>query len=424
MNSSLPIVNETLTLTKSFELAQRSKQLVAGFTQSMMKKPEQFALGHFPVYIEHAEGALVTDIDGNQYIDFICGLGANTLGHNHPVVIKAITDNLHKGLIHSLPAPVEVRTAETLVNMIPGAEMVRFFKTGADANSAAVRLARYITGKEHIVTVGYNGWHDQYMFDTPGVPETLKHLTHRMPLFTSADEQPLLDLINSQGSVLAAVLLSVPYNRTLTGEFLHKVRAACTANKVLLVMDEVVTGFRLAKGGAQEFFGVLADLVSLSKGIAAGMPLSAVAGPREHMSKMEALQVSTTFGGEMLSLEVCDATLKEYHHSNYIEHIATLGLRLKEGVNRVSQALDTPLRVVGYDAIPMFLFSKNLVEHAKIAEKFLAQMAKRGVILRRDVNFICAVHTEEQIDFTINAVEASLQAMVMADVFSSTAIPA
>jgi aminotransferase MxcL len=424
MNSSLPIVNETLTLTKSFELAQRSKQLVAGFTQSMMKKPEQFALGHFPVYIEHAEGALVTDIDGNQYIDFICGLGANTLGHNHPVVIKAITDNLHKGLIHSLPAPVEVRTAETLVNMIPGAEMVRFFKTGADANSAAVRLARYITGKEHIVTVGYNGWHDHYMFDTPGVPETLKHLTHRMPLFTPADEQPLLDLINSQGSVLAAVLLSVPYNRTLTGEFLHKVRAACTANKVLLVMDEVVTGFRLAKGGAQEFFGVLADLVSLSKGIAAGMPLSAVAGPREHMSKMEALQVSTTFGGEMLSLEVCDATLKEYQHSNYIEHIATLGLRLKEGVNRVSQALDTPLRVVGYDAIPMFLFSKNPAEHAKIAEKFLAQMAKRGVILRRDVNFISAVHTEEQIDFTINAVEASLQAMVMADVFSSTAIPA
>jgi aminotransferase MxcL len=424
MNSSLPIVNETLTLTKSFELAQRSKQLVAGFTQSMMKKPEQFALGHFPVYIEHAEGALVTDIDGNQYIDFICGLGANTLGHNHPVVIKAITDNLHKGLIHSLPAPVEVRTAETLVNMIPGAEMVRFFKTGADANSAAVRLARYITGKEHIVTVGYNGWHDHYMFDTPGVPETLKDLTHRMPLFTPADEQPLLDLINSQGSVLAAVLLSVPYNRTLTGEFLHKVRAACTANKVLLVMDEVVTGFRLAKGGAQEFFGVLADLVSLSKGIAAGMPLSAVAGPREHMSKMEALQVSTTFGGEMLSLEVCDATLKEYQHSNYIEHIATLGLRLKEGVNRVSQALDTPLRVVGYDAIPMFLFSKNPPEHAKIAEKFLAQMAKRGIILRRDVNFICAAHTQEQIDFTINAVEASLQAMLMADVFSSTAIQA
>lgn len=424
MNTLLPAVKETLTLTKSFELAAQSKKLVAGFTQSMMKKPEQFAMGHFPIYIEHGDGALVTDIDGNQYIDFICGLGANTLGHNHPVVVKAISENLSKGLIHSLPAPIEVRTAQTLIDMIPGAEMVRFFKTGADANSAAVRLARYITGKEHIVTVGYNGWHDQYQFDTPGVPQGIKQFTHRMPLFTPADEQPILDLINNQGQVLAAVVLSVPYNRTLTGEFLSKVRTACTAHNTLLIMDEVVTGFRLALGGAQEFFGVAADLVSLSKGIAAGMPLSAVVGAEKYMSKMEALQVSTTFGGEMLSLEVCDAALKEYQSSNYIEHITALGLRLKEGVNRISEALGTPLKIVGYDAIPMFLFDKNPVEHAKIAEKFLAQMAKRGVILRREVNFICAAHTQAQIDFTIGAVEESLQAMQTANVFSPSVIQA
>lgn len=421
MAKELPTLNSTLNLEKSFALSAKSQQLVAGFTQSMMKKPEQFALGHFPVYIEKAEGALVTDIDGNEYIDFICGLAANTLGHNHPVVIKAITENLSKGLIHSLPTPVEVRTAETLTQMIPGAEMVRFFKTGADANSAAVRLARFITGKEHIITVGYNGWHDQYQFDTPGVPKAIQQFTHRMPLFTPADEQPILDLISAQGPVLAAVVLSVPYNRMLTAEFLRKIRTVCTANNVLLVMDEVVTGFRLALGGAQEFFGVAADLVSLSKGIAAGMPLSAVTGPAKHMREMEKLQVSTTFGGEMLSLEVCDAVLKEYQTSDYIEKIAALGLRLKNGVNQISAALGTPLQVVGYDPIPMFLFSKNPVDHAKIAEKFLAQMAKRGVLLRREVNFICAVHTETQIDFTINAVTESLVAMQADGVFDSPA---
>jgi aminotransferase MxcL len=359
----------------------------------------------------------VTDIDGNEYIDYISGLAANTLGHNHPVVVKAITENLHKGLIHSLPTPVEVRTAQTLADMIPGAEMVRFFKTGADANSAAVRLARFITNKEHIITVGYNGWHDQYQFDTPGVPKAIQQFTHRMPLFTPADEQPILDLIQSQAAVLAAVVLSVPYNRTLTADYVAKIRAACTANQVLLIMDEVVTGFRLALGGAQEFFGVAADLVSLSKGIAAGMPLSAVAGPARHMKQMEKLQVSTTFGGEMLSLEVCDAVLKEYQRTDYIEHIAALGLRLKNGVNKISEQLGTPLKVVGYDPIPMFLFDKNPAEHAKIAEKFLAQMAKRGVIMRREVNFITAVHTEEQIDFTIAAVEASLKVMQEAGVF-------
>lgn len=424
MEKTLPKINNTLKLENSFALAEQSKKLIAGFTQSMMKKPEQFAPGHFPIYIEKANGSLVTDIDGNEYIDFICGLAANTLGHNHPVVVNAITENLHKGLIHSLPTPIEVRTAETLTKMIPGAEMVRFFKTGADANSAAVRLARFITRKEHIITVGYNGWHDQYQFDTPGVPKAIQQFTHRMPLFTPADEQPILDLIQTQAAVLAAVVLSVPYNRTLTAEFVGKVRAACTANNILLVMDEVVTGFRLALGGAQEFFGVAADLVSLSKGIAAGMPLSAVAGPERHMKEMEKLQVSTTFGGEMLSLEVCDAVLKEYQRSDYIEKIAALGLRLKDGVNNVSGQLATPLRVVGYDAIPMFLFSKNPVEHAQIAEKFLAQMAKRGVLLRREVNFICAAHTEAQIDFTINAVKESLLVMKNEGLFTSLATPA
>lgn len=424
MNSELPNITSPLNLSKSFALSEKSRALVAGFTQSMMKRPEQFAPGQFPVYIEKAKGAIVTDIDGNEYIDFICGLAANTLGHNHPVVVKAITENLHKGLIHSLPTPVEVRTAETLTTMIPGAEMVRFFKTGADANSAAVRLARFITGKEHIITVGYNGWHDQYQFDTPGVPKMIQQFTHRMPLFTPADEQPVLDLIHSQAAVLAAVVLSVPYNRTLTAEFVGKIRAACTANNVFLVMDEVVTGFRLALGGAQEFFGVAADLVSLSKGIAAGMPLSAVAGPAKYMGEMEKLQVSTTFGGEMLSLEVCDAVLKEYQRSDYIEKIAARGLRLKNGVNQVSNALGTPLTVVGYDPIPMFLFSKNPAEHARIAEKFLAQMAKRGVLLRREVNFICAAHTEAQIDFTISAVKESLLAMHADGVFPSLATPA
>lgn len=399
---------DTLALPQSTQLSEQANKLVAGFTQSMMKKPQQFAPGHFPVYLEEGDGAFVKDVDGNIYIDFICGLAANTLGHNHPAVVDTIREHIGKGIIHSLPAPVEVKTAQALVNTIPGAEMVRFFKTGADANSAAIRLARHITNKEKIIAIGYNGWHDQYMFDTPGVPSIIKDYTHRMPLFTPNNEQPILELIKTQANSLAAVLLSVPYNRVLTPEFVQQLREACDKHKVLLVMDEVVTGFRLALGGAQQYFGVKADLVTLSKGIAAGMPLSAVAGNTELMSKMEQLQVSTTFGGEMLSLEVCCAVLNEYQNTNYIEHIATLGRQLKEGINQISKSLNAPLTIVGYDPIPLFLFSKNPEEQAKYAELFIAQMAKRGVLLRRDVNFICAAHTEEQIDHTITATKASL----------------
>ncbi|BCE01318.1 aminotransferase class III-fold pyridoxal phosphate-dependent enzyme [Marinicellulosiphila megalodicopiae] len=401
-----------LDLTQSIALAEKNKQYIAGFTQSMMKKPEQFALGKFPVFIKSGHGAVVEDLDGNQYVDFICGLGANMLGHNHPVVNHAILENLTNGILHSLPAPVEAKTAERLVNMIPNAQMTRFFKTGADANSAAIRLARYHNKKNEIITVGYNGWHDHFMYDTPGVPESLESYTTRLPLFTPPDEAKLFEAINQKHESLSAVLLSVPYNRELSQEFFKTLRTLCTEKNVLLIIDEVVTGFRLARGGVQEYFNVNADLVTFSKGIAAGMPLSAVTGSTELMNKLNDLQVSTTFGGEMLSLEVCDAVLKEYQESDYISHIHQLGKRLKDGVNSVAQSLNVSLKVVGYDCIPMFLFAPNPVEHVKMAEPFLAAMAKRGVIMRRDVNFICTAHTVTQIDQTIESVKGALQEMI------------
>jgi aminotransferase MxcL len=408
-----PITGE-MVLDGSNRLLAEAKRLVPGLSQSMMKRPEVFAPGSFPVFITRGQGALVEDADGQQFIDFISGLGANMLGHNHPDVLEPIRKHLEEGIIHSLPTPVELTAAQAVVDIIPGAEMVRFFKTGADATSAAVRLARYITGKERVITVGYNGWHDHFMFDTPGVPAALAGLTQRMPLFTPPDEGALLTAIEQTGKQLAVVLLSVPYNRVLSREFMHKLRETCTAHEVLLVLDEVVTGFRLALGGAQEFFDVRADFVCISKSIAAGMPLSAVVGPAKHLSKLTDLQVSTTFGGEMLSLAVCESVLKGYRKSDYIQHIASLGKRLREGVNARAEQLGSPLRVIGYDAIPFFLFDKNPAEHAKRMQPFQGAMARRGVLLRRDVNFICAAHTAEQIEYTIEMAGEALQSLAQA----------
>ena len=406
-------------LEKSNALLADARNMIAGVTQSMMKKPEQFCLGKFPVYLESGNGAEVTDVDGNTYIDYICGLGANALGHNYPAVTAAISQNLHKGLLHSLPAPVEVKTAKVLIDIIPHAQMVRFFKTGADANSAAVRLARFCTQKDKIVTVGYNGWHDHYMFDTPGVPKSIAEFTYRMPLFQPSDEQPLLDLIEEKGDELAAVLLSIPYNRELSPDFFQQVKKACNTHNVIFIIDEVVSGFRLAKGGAQEYFNVEADLVTLSKGLAAGMPLSAVVGKKALLDEMEKLQVSTTFGGEMLSLEVCAAAIDTYQTTNYISHIHALGKKLKEGINQAAERLNAPLRVVGYDAIPMFLFAKNPAVHVKLAEPFVGLMAAQGFILRRDVNFLCAAHTEQHIEKTIDAVTSALQQMLNDGLFTN-----
>jgi aminotransferase MxcL len=407
-----------LKLNRSQEMAAKNEKLIAGFTQTMMKKPEQFAPGKFPMFLDSGKGAVVRDVDGQEYIDYICALAANSLGHAHPAIIKAISTAMEKGISHSLPTEYESRAAEALLSLVPNVEMARFFKTGADANSAAIRLARHITKRDEIVTIGYNGWHDQYMFDTPGVPQTLAALTHRMPLMTPMDEEPLFELLGRRADQLAAVLISIPYNRRLTSEFYQRLRRVCSEKGIILIYDEVMSGFRIAAGGAQEFFGVPADLVTFSKALAAGLPLSAVAGSRQLMEKMSALQVSTTFGGETLSLAACEAALGVYRDTDYFAHIHRLGKRLREGVNLVSKELGTPLEVVGYDPIPMFLFAKNPVEHVRFAEPFLAEMAKRGVIMRREVNFICAAHTGEQIEHTIGACGEALEAMKSQGIFN------
>jgi aminotransferase MxcL len=397
-----------LNLTRSLAHLAEARKLVPGVTQSLMKRPEMFALGAFPVYLADGHGALVRDVDGNEYIDFICGLGANTLGHKHPAITSAIQDALEQGILHSLPVALELEATRTLVELIPGAEMARFFKTGADATSAAVRLARHLTGKHKLVAVGYNGWHDHFMFDTPGVPPALRDYTLRMPLASEAHEGPLLELVAERADELALVLLSLPYNRVVSADFLRRLREQCRSHGVLFVLDEVVTGFRLALGGAQQYYGVDADFVCLSKGIAAGMPLSAVAGPAARLARMDELQVSTTFGGELLSLAACLAALRVYRDSDYIAQLYALGRRLRDGVNRCAEQRGAKLRVVGYEPIPFFRYSEDMREQAQWMERFLGALARRGVLLRRDVNFVSAAHSEAQIDFTVRAVDGAL----------------
>jgi aminotransferase MxcL len=417
---SLPRRNPSpLVLTRSKALLERARSVIPGTTLSMMKRPEHFAPGEFPVFLSHGRGALVEDADGNEFVDFICGLGATSLGHQHPALLDAARSVLESGFIHSLPVSLEVSAAELLVDTIPGAEMARFFKTGADATSAAVRLARAITSKERIITVGYNGWHDHFMFDTPGVPSALAAFTRRMPLFTPADEAPLLEAIAQDGPNLAALLLSVPYNRPLSKEFLQSVRRACTAHGVLLVFDEIVTGFRLALGGAHQYFDVKADIACFSKSLAAGMPLSAVVGPREHLKVMDTLQVSTTFGGELLSLAVCEAALNVYRSTDYIARLAKLGGTLRDGINAAATVANAPLRVLGYDSIPLFSFDRDPARHVPLMRHFQAKMAERGVLLRRDLNFINGAHTEAQVAFTVEAAAESLAAMRRSDVFDT-----
>jgi aminotransferase MxcL len=392
-----------LDLRRSDALRRRAEQVTPGLTHTFHKRPENFADGNYPVYLERGSGAQVRDVDGRTYLDFVSSLGAATLGHNHPVVTNTIKEKVGRGVLLSLPTPAEVTAAELLVESVPGVEMVRFLKTGAEACAAAIRLARLLTGRDEVLLAGYHGWHDQLIGASPGVPSALAPLARRTELHTAADDQRLLADLRAAGDRVACVVLSTPYHRRLTAEFLTALRNACDRSGALLVLDEVVTGFRLAPGGLGQYLGVQADLVCFSKGLAAGAPLAAVAGPRSTMSGFERLRVSSTFAGETLSLEVMKAALRHYAAGGYYARIARLGRRLRDGLNdAAAQAGSAPV-AVGYDPMPCLRFSDDPAEHARAAEAFLAGMARRGVLLRRDVNFLTAAHSDEHVDFAVGA---------------------
>jgi aminotransferase MxcL len=397
-----------LALKRSAGLRSRAEKLIPGMTQTFHKRPENFAEGEYPVYAERGRGAVLWDVDGNPYVDFVMALGAASLGHDHPALSNVIRERLGRGVLLSLPAQAEITAAEELVRAVPGAEMVRFLKTGAEACSASLRLARHLTGREHVLLAEYHGWHDQLGGPSAGVPAGAARLGERFTLYSPADDARFLTAVRERGAQLAGIVLSTPYHRVLSAEFLGELRAACDEQGCLLVLDEVVTGFRLAPGGLGQFHGVRADILCFSKGIAAGMPLAAVAGPRHIMDRFAELRVSTTFGGELLSLEAMKAALREYERTDYYEHIAVLGRQLRDGINEHAARLGFGEIVTGYDPMPCLRFDADPAAHQRMARTFLAEMARRGFLLRRDVNFISAAHTSAQID---NAVAASAEAL-------------
>ncbi|MBF9132217.1 aminotransferase class III-fold pyridoxal phosphate-dependent enzyme [Plantactinospora sp. S1510] len=397
-----------LRLARSQQLADRAMAVTPGMTHTYHKRPENFAPGAYPTYLERGDGAVVWDVDGQAYVDFVCALGAATLGHNHPAVSNTLRERAGRGVLLSLPTPAEVSAAESFTAQVPGVDMVRFLKTGAEACSAAIRLARSLTGRDAVLLVGYHGWHDQLMGSAPGIPPSVAALTRRTHLDSpDAEEQFCADL-DRRGDQLAAVMVSTPYHRQLDAALLQRVRQLCDRTGTLLILDEVVTGFRLAPGGLGQLRGVAADLLCFSKGLAAGMPLAAVAGPRHIMSAFATQRVSSTFAGEALSLEVMKATLQEYTTDDYYGRIARLGRRLRTGLNAAARRRGMPNFVFGYDPMPCLRFSADPTEHARTAEAFLAGMARRGVLMRRDVNFVCAAHQEEQIDFALAAADGVL----------------
>jgi glutamate-1-semialdehyde aminotransferase len=308
--------------------------------------------------------------------------------------------------------PLEVEVAELVRKLVPNAENVRFSKTGADATSAAIRLSRAYTGRDRVVACGYHGWHDWYAGLLPrnaGVPKAAMDLVTSVPY---GDLERTLAVLDER--VACVILEPILFDEPRAG-FLEELRAACTRRGVLLIFDEMWTGFRIALGGAQQHFGVTADLACFSKAVANGMPLSVLTGRREIMRLFdEDVFFFTTFGGEALSLAAAKATLEEMASRDVVAHLTRQGARLRDGYNAIARELELsftrakglPARcILEFDAGgPDPLVAKSLVEQ---------EMLRRGVLWSGFHN-ISFSHTDADVDRVLQAYRGALTVLAEA----------
>ncbi len=317
---------------KSMAALERAVQTIPLASQTFSKAAMSTVEGAAPLFLERGQGARVWDVDGNAYIDYVLGLLPVVLGYCDADVDGAIKAQLERGIIFSLATELEAELAERLVALVPCAEMVRFGKNGSDVTSAAIRLARAHTGRDKVALCGYHGWHDWYIGTTTrhlGVPQAVCNLSVSFP-FNDADI--LERMLEAEPDGFAAVILEPMALEAPIPGFLEAVRALCNRYGVVLVFDEIVTGFRVHLGGAQAVFGVTPDLATFGKAMGNGMPISAIVGRRDIMHHMEDIFFSGTFGGEALSLAASLATLDKLERENGPARFALTGAALKAGV--------------------------------------------------------------------------------------------
>lgn len=373
--------------TPSFDMSvaflERAERTIPLASQTFSKSRVQYPPGAAPNFVTCGDGGRVWDLDGNEYIDLVNGLLCVLLGYRDPDVDKAVRDQLNRGVSFSMATPLEAELAERLVDMIPCAQQVRFAKNGSDATSGAIRIARAATNREQVISCGYHGWHDWYIGSTTrakGVPEAVRNLTHKVPYNDLGAVEAVLTANPDQ----IACLIMEPANAVAPQEgYLDALKDLLHRHGALLVFDEIITGFRFARGGAQELFGTSPDLACFGKGMANGFPISATVGRADLMSEFEHVFVSGTFGGEAVSLAAAIATLKKLDREPVVEAIWEKGRWLADAAREaIAEAgLTDTISLAGFD--PWRLISirdHDTADMMTIKTFYIVEMAKRGIL--------------------------------------------
>lgn len=372
-----------------------------------------------PIYVERATGPRKWDVDGNEYVDYIMGHGALLLGHNHPTVLAAATEQLGRGTHYGACHDLEVRWAELVHQIVPSAERVKFVSSGTEATLMAMRLARAYTGKSKIIKIDghFHGWHDYATvamkppYDVPdsaGVPKATTETIMHVPF---KDVEAVRQALDSDPDVAALILLC----NDAGSDYLEQLRALTHERGVVLIFDEVVTGFRYAPGGCQEYFGVKPDLTTLAKILAGGMPGGAVAGRAEilkylehrdddHWMRFGRIYHPGTFNANPLSSSAGVATLEIVRDPSIQERAAASAGYLRDAINEVFERSGVNGRAGGeVSMIPLSLSSDKLSSR-QLIWRLRAALQLAGVdVMTSMTMFVSYVHTERETEKTVSA---------------------
>lgn len=400
--------NEGAELGTGQKLWKRAKQVIPGGNMLLSKRAEMFLPDQWPAYFSKAKGCKVWDLDGKEYVDMcIMGIGTNTLGYGHQEVDEAVRATVDAGNMSTLNCPEEVYLAEKLVEMHPWADMVRFARSGGEANAIAIRIARAATGKSKVAVCGYHGWHDWYLatnladegglaghllpgLEPNGVPQCLQGTV--LPFnYNRFDELQALVNVHDIG----VIKMEVCRNEGPKDNFLQKVRDLATAKGIVLIFDECSSGFRQSFGGLHKIYGVEPDMAMFGKTLGNGYAITAIIGKREVMEAAQTTFISSTFWTERVGPTAALKTLEVMERTRSWEKITETGTYVKKRWAELAQASGLDIVLWGLPALAGFTIkSENSMAYKTLITQ---EMLTKGY-LASNIFYACTDHTKPVVD--------------------------
>ncbi len=400
--------NEGSLMNTGQKLYKRAKKVIPGGTMLLSKRPEMFLPGNWPSYYSKAKGCYIWDLDYNRYLDMsIMGIGTNILGYANDEVDDAVKSTIASSNMSTLNCPEEVDLAEKLIKLHPWAEMVRFARTGGEANAIAIRIARAASGKDNIAICGYHGWHDWYLstnignensldnhlipgLEPKGVPKVLKGTTFT---FNYNDIDSLENILNNND--IGVIKMEVSRNNKPNEGFLESVRAISREKNIILIFDECTSGFRRTFGGLHKYYNVNPDIAMFGKAMGNGYAITAVIGSSEIMQEAQNTFISSTFWTERIGPTAALRTLKVMEREESWEMITNTGKIIKKGWKELAKKYELPIKIGGLDSLSNFrIISKNWNKY----KTFITQEMLKQNILASNLVYVCIDHTDDIVE--------------------------